>query len=251
MSHTDDALDPNRPWIDDPRDTPGRMNWIATLFSPFGETSRVHFTRALTVLFFLSLVTGFMMFGAMGNGESYPSAIIGMGVVTALSFVAHIRRLASARRPVVLAGIVLLPIVLSLAAFVAVSASSVGAANEELAQYEADLADPVAASARRQAERDEARAATAAADDGEDANAGRDRRGGRPDGPPPGYKEGKFSPTAFVMTKAGPPAVMAWMVSGLIVFLWTLLWVARLPNGGGTIKERLALEAEKPHYETD
>ena len=49
--HTTTPIDPHRPWIRDERDDPSRMNWVQTLFNPFGMTGKLHFSRAWTFMF--------------------------------------------------------------------------------------------------------------------------------------------------------------------------------------------------------
>ncbi|MEO1100448.1 MAG: hypothetical protein AAFW65_01235 [Pseudomonadota bacterium] len=227
MTDTSPPIDEHRPWITDPADAPARMNWFKTLFNPFGQTSRLHFTRASTFLFFLTLPFAVMMFAGM-----FVPGIIGVGVVSLLSFIAHVRRLASAKRSPLWAGLVLLPIAVCLVVFSAVASANVSEANRISAQILADRADPVAARERQEAER-QARAEAAEAEEGE----GEAR--GRPDGPKPGFaKDGSFSPVKFLLDKAGPYASAAWAPFGLGVLLWTVFWVARLPNGGGPISSR-------------
>lgn len=229
MTDTTPPIDEHRPWITDPADAPARMNWFKTLLNPFGQTSRLHFTRALTLLFFFTAP-----FAGMLLTGSFTPGIIGVGVLSLLSFVAHVRRLASAQRSPLWAGLVLLPLAACLIVFSAVASANVSEANRISAEILADRADPEAARERQEAERQ----ARAEAENEEDGPAR-----GRPDGPKPGFAEdGSFSPVKFLLDKAGQPAGLAWAVVGFFVFLWTMFWVARLPNGGGSIRSRF----EKP-----
>lgn len=231
MTETSPPIDEHRPWITDPADAPARMNWFVTLLNPFGQASRLHFTRALTLLFFFTAPFAFMLLSG-----SFVPGIIGVGVLSLLSFIAHVRRLASAKRSPLWAGLVLLPLAVCLVVFSAVASANVAEANRISAQILTDRADPVAARERQEAER-QARA-EAETDEDEPAR-------GQPDGPKPGFSDdGTFSPVNFLLAKAGPPAGAAWALVGFIVFLWTMFWVARLPNGGGQISSRFAKPAK-------
>lgn len=230
--------DPNRPWIRDERDSPSNMNWISTLLNPFGDSSRVHFTRAQTLLFFLSLP--FFAAGLMGF---FDVALGGFIALTILSSISHIRRLSDAQRPEWLAAISLVPLIAALAMFAVSLPSAVEGANKVISQIEMDLADPEAAKQRRaearekaQAEREKAKA------EGKEPK----RRGGRDRGPK--WTAENYSSYKFIKEKAGSPAFGVWGLAALLTLLWTTFWVARLPTGGGTIKERLAREAEELRY---
>ena len=100
------GIDPNRPWITDPRDAPANMNWIETLTNPSGVTSRVHFTRAWTGLFFLRLsyfvftASAAAVFATAGASFSLPNWVWPLLVIVTafLSLILHLRRLADAQR---------------------------------------------------------------------------------------------------------------------------------------------------------
>ena len=224
MTDISDPIDPKRPWIDDPEDAPAHMNWFSVFFVPTGQTSRVHFLRATTLLFFVTAPFGIMML----MGQFLP-AIYGVGLVSILSSIAHIRRLSSAQRSPLLAFWVLVPVLVSLGVFVAAASSAVPEANKIAERVEAKRAgeDITAIPGFDGTEQDQQT---------EDSE-GEDQRG---QGPRPGFDEdGHFSPLKFVLHKAGRPAGLAWALSAMLVLLWTLLWVGRLPNGGGTIQSRL------------
>ncbi|MEM9738263.1 MAG: DUF805 domain-containing protein [Pseudomonadota bacterium] len=116
-------MDPKRPWITDPREFPSAMSWAESLTNPLGETSRLHFTRAWTALFFARVIwyLGFallaMVFAAAGaqNAGSLvppPWAFLILVVLTILaSIVLHIRRLADAKRSPLWAFLVAIPAV--------------------------------------------------------------------------------------------------------------------------------------------
>jgi len=124
-----DPIDPKRPWITDPREDPAEMNWTQSFTNPLGETSRLHFTRGWTMLFFIRLAwwLGFallaMIFGAAGvdDPSAYvpPSwAFLVLIALTALaSVVLHIRRLANARRSPLWAMLVFIPVLVGFAGF--------------------------------------------------------------------------------------------------------------------------------------
>ncbi|MEL6662660.1 MAG: hypothetical protein AAFR33_06625 [Pseudomonadota bacterium] len=134
-----EPLDPKRPWVDDPRELPSEMNWVQTLTNPFGETSRLHFTRAWTGLFFVRLLwrVGFIVlaivFGAAGveNASNFVPplwAFMILVVITAMaSVVLHIRRLSDAKRSPLWAMIVFVPVLAGFAGFL----SGIGGASAE------------------------------------------------------------------------------------------------------------------------
>lgn len=226
-------LDPKHPWIEDPRDVPASLAWLPTLFWPFGETSRVHFTRAWTVLFFarvFALVLPLLFIGIMAaSGAEAPSPGIAFGifgVMVALtlicSFVLHLRRLADARRSPLWGGLVWLPVLLAFAVFIAVG-------SQANARFDAK------ANGSASAESPEASAESA----GQAPTAERRGRGGN--------DEPKTRQDAITQA-AGGPAVIVWLVTLIGVTIWSLLWVGRLPTGGGTIRDRLATMHATPEH---
>jgi uncharacterized membrane protein YhaH (DUF805 family) len=138
-SRARDPIDPKRPWITDHREDPAEMNWTQSFTNPLGETSRLHFTRGWTMLFFVRLAwwLGFallaMIFGAAGvdDPSAYvpPSwAFLVLIVLTALaSVVLHIRRLGNARRSPLWAMLVFVPVLVGFAGFM----QGVGSASAE------------------------------------------------------------------------------------------------------------------------
>ncbi len=134
-----DPIDPKRPWITDPREDPAEMNWTQSFTNPVGETSRLHFTRGWTMLFFVRLAwwLGFallaMIFGAAGvdvpSAYVPPSwAFLVLIALTALaSVVLHIRRLANARRSPLWAMLVFIPVLVGFAGFM----QGIGSASAE------------------------------------------------------------------------------------------------------------------------
>ncbi|MEO0983356.1 MAG: DUF805 domain-containing protein [Pseudomonadota bacterium] len=225
MTETVDALDPKRPWITDPRDLPAKQNWFGTFLNPFGTSPKVHFTRAWTVLFMARVITmafviGVTMVAGMTGGDAGALMVL-IPVVFALtiptSLIAHIRRLADAGKPAVLAGLVFLPVILAFAAFIAVAGMASAEHDRMMAEAERPETTEAPAEAR---------------EEGQGERGG--RRGGR-DGPPPEKAE-------FVMQRAGAPAGLVWALTSLFVMLWSLMWVARKPS-----KEP---EPDRQDYET-
>jgi uncharacterized membrane protein YhaH (DUF805 family) len=119
------------PWIGDPADLPSRLNWPQALLLPFGETSRLHFTRVWTALFFVRLIvfavpiTFSVLLSVSGVDDHGFSAIPLWGfpfvvlVTGAMSFVLHTRRLANAKRNALWSILAIIPIVVGGLGFVA------------------------------------------------------------------------------------------------------------------------------------
>ena len=257
------ALDPDRPWITDDEQLPTRMNWLDTFFNPPGESPKLHFTRAWTVLFFTGLITwagfGFIIFmiGVAGAdttsiaiGHAYLIAIV-MAVTSVLSFVIHTRRLNHARKISLRAIIVLVPLILAAAVFV-VGMNGKAAEYDKLYEQRAEfLTDPAAwrearLEERRKAQEEEEKArleaeearanAEANGEVLEQENAGqRGQQGGgqqgdwnqgpNPENPLP--TKGSF----IVRPNLGPFSTTIMGLNTLIM-VWSLLWVARVPNFG-------------------
>ncbi|MBA3067305.1 MAG: hypothetical protein FP825_02350 [Hyphomonas sp.] len=230
-------IDSHRPWIRDYRDDPGAMNWLATLFNPMGESTKLHFSRAWTFMFMgrvlLYIVPSFTaaVLGIAGVKTGFlntpvnialftvPALLVPFAVFTFItdltSFSAHSRRLAEAGRPTWLAVIVLVPMILGMAAYYA--GTGMGAAQHR------DMMKPPAAKTETPAKDGEA-----AAKDGEaEAKPKGEARRGPPgrQGPPPSERE------MAVSTGMGM-ALPIWALASFGVMLWTLTYVARLPNGG-------------------
>lgn len=251
MTNTSQPIDPHRPWIRDVRDDPREMNWVQTLFNPFGMTSKLHFSRAWTFMFMgrvlLFFVPVFSVFIAGLAGASIPGAwkppefmplpipallvpFFLFTIVTEFtSWVAHMRRLADANRSTVLATIVLVPLFLGLAGFALGTFAGVkgyeqmqgsAAAPSSAESPEAEGADGTGA------ETDNAEAESAsetqAGSSGEQAQSAA-QRGRR--GPPPTQKQ-------MALGAGMGLAQLLWAIPSFFVMLWTLLYVARLPNGG-------------------
>ncbi len=233
-------IDPHRPWIRDVRDDPAAMNWAETLLNPLGETSKLHFSRAWTFMFLgrivLYLVPSVVVaiLGISGLSPeifntpldllivTIPAVLVPFALFTLVteftSFIALTRRLADAARPTWLAIIVLIPLTLGLVAYVA--GTQMGAAQHR--QMNAPPAEKT----------EEAPKAGAAAEaKPEEKPKGEQRRG--PPGPPgPPQSERQMA----VSTGLGM-ALPIWALASFGVMIWTLAYVARLPNGGqGTLR---------------
>jgi fluoride ion exporter CrcB/FEX len=244
MKTTSGVIDPHRPWIQDERDDPGRMDWVQTLFNPFGETSKVHFTRAWTVFFMgrllLYVVPSFAVgiltvAGAkMGWANApvnlllitVPALLVPFAIYTFLteftSFVAHTRRLAEAKRPAWLAVIVLVPMILGLLAYTA--GTGMGAAQHRM------MTAPPPAAVKTEAEKEGAadgEGEEAKSEEAASASAKKQQRPQRrgPPGPPPSERQ-------MAVQTGMSMGLPIWALGSLGVMLWTLLYVARLPNGG-------------------
>lgn len=231
-------IDHHRPWIRDQRDDPGAMNWLETMTNPMGETSKLHFSRFWTFSFMgrllLYLIPSFTagvlaIAGVKLDALNAPVNLLIFAVPALLapfavfafftdlaSFVAHMRRLADAQRPTWLAVIVLVPMILGLAAYMA--GTSAGAA-----QYKAAHAPKPAASAEAP------KADAAAAKEGE-AKADEKKQPERK-GPP--QRQGPPQSERQMAVAAGlGMAFPVWLLASFGVMMWTLVYVARLPNGG-------------------
>jgi uncharacterized membrane protein YhaH (DUF805 family) len=239
MHHYNDptAIDPHRPWIKDARDNPHEMNWGQTLFNPLGSSPKLHFSRAWTFMFlgrvlllvvpvfavFLASLAGADLAGAWKPVKALvlpiPALLVPFflfTIVTELtSWVAHVRRFNEAHKSPLLAMIVLIPLVLGLAGF------SLGAQGG-IKQYEAMHAPKPAVTAPAA---DDAAAAPADAK-AEPANAkkGKGQQHKRP-GPPQSERD-MAAGAGFGF------AMMLWAPASFFVMFWSLLYVARMPNGG-------------------
>ena len=235
MQDSPALIDPHRPWILDRRDDPSAMNWMQTLFNPMGKSSKLHFSRAWTFMFMgrlLLYIVPTCVVAVLAVAGVQPAMLnkpVNLGPVPVptllvpfvvfvlvteyTSFVAHMRRLAEAGRSTLLAGIVLIPLILAMLAFA-------GGVAGGIAQHEAQAAK-VALEAEIAA--DPVKAAAAKAEANADASKASPRRG------PPAEPQ-----TARQMAIGGGLglALPIWMLASFAAMLWTLLYVARMPNGG-------------------
>lgn len=239
------AIDPHRPWIKDARDNPHEMNWVQTLFNPLGASPKLHFSRAWTfmflgrVLLLVVPVMGVLVASLAGAGLGgawkpvealilpVPALLVPFFVFTIVteltSWVAHVRRFHEAHKSPLLAMIVLIPLTLGLAGFYL-------GAQGGIAQYEAMHAPKPAVEAT--ADAGAAVTADAAAEGASEAEAGKAQAGksrpqqrGRPGGPPPSERD--------MAAGAGLGlAIPLWAFASFFVMFWSVLYVARMPNGG-------------------
>ncbi|MGH1421165.1 MAG: hypothetical protein ACRBEQ_05050 [Hyphomonas sp.] len=237
--NTHEMVDPARPWIRDPRDDLRQMRWIETLFNPMGETVKSHFTRAWTLMFMGRLLTYFIpvlvvsilaLAGLEAGVLTKPTTLGVIAFPTMLlpfvafallteftSLVAHMRRLAEAKRPTWLAVIVLVPLVLAMMGFL--GGTMMGKQAYQMRQ------DYVAAKETLKAEPENKEAKRIVAQ-------GRQR----------GMermlimeRRRNIEPPTELKMAAGMGqriAIMVWALASLPVMLWTLFYVARLPTGG-------------------
>ncbi len=260
------ALDPDRPWIDREEDLPARMNWLDTFLNPTGESSKLHFTRAWTVLFFAGVITwaglGMVIFlmgtvgaetGSFSTLHSYLIAIV-IGVSAIFSFVIHSRRLNHAKKSSLRAIIILVPLVIGSVLFLGGVTQKAGQYQELYDARASFLEDPAAWRDERLQERREEQARIAAEREAAQEARGsvreataqggnrpgqRQRRGGRRGGGGGGPEIGGFSPENPLPSKESfilRPNLQSFygpivLLNGLIM-IWSLLWVARVPNFG-------------------
>ena len=247
MSHAHpydpNAIDPHRPWIKDARDNPHDMDWGQTLFNPLGNSSKLHFSRAWTFMFlgrillfivpvfavFLASLAGADLSGAWKPVKALilpiPALLVPFFLFTILteftSWVAHARRFNEAHRSPLLAMIVLIPLILGLVCFYL-------GAQGGIKQYEAMHAPKPAITATADAGADAAPAAEGGEAKPADAKAGQSQRPQqqrRRPGPPPSERD--------MAAGAGLGFAMpVWAFASFLVMFWTLLYVARMPNGG-------------------
>ncbi|MCA8899362.1 MAG: DUF805 domain-containing protein [Hyphomonas sp.] len=244
------AIDPHRPWIRDQRDDPHAMNWLQVMFNPFGASPKLHFSRAWTLMFLgrvlLFIVPIFAVFvvslaGANLSGAWKPVKFLILPIPALLvpffiftvateltSWVAHARRFHEANKSGLRAIVVLIPLFLGIAGFsggVVMGMGKYQAMNAKQATAAAPAAEtPVsdtAAAPAAEASGDEA--ATAADAEKKPARKGGGQHG--KNGPPPSERQTAIGTgTGF--------AIGLWAISSFFVMLWSLFYVARMPNGG-------------------
>ena len=261
---TAEEIDPKRPWIVDEADAPASMNWMQTLTNPFGETSRLHFTRAWTMLFFIRFIYAVGAAVLVGiftaAGADDPSGMMPPAgtfhiivIVTALmSLVAHTRRLTNARRSPFWAILVIVPVLCGFGGFmmgmagaghqytIAAQAAELraqGMPDREIV-YELGLAKrpsdtPAEADTSDKPEGGEEAAAAPAPGHGHHMN---------PRELIPQIEVTEISQREHALKGGIAMAQMTWALPSFLVMIWTLMWVGRLPNGGGSLKERLRSE---------
>jgi uncharacterized membrane protein YhaH (DUF805 family) len=223
------AIDPHRPWIKDARDNPHEMKWGQVLFNPLGTSPKLHFSRAWTFMFLgrvlLFIVPVFSVFiaslaGADLSGAWKPVKALVLPIPELLlpfflftvvteftSWVAHVRRFNEVHKSPLMAMIVLVPLMLALVGFYL-------GAQGGIQQYEQMHAPKPAVTAEAPAD---------AA--GEVPAAAKAEPQHRRQGPPQSERD--------MAAGAGLGLAMPiWAVCSFFVMLWSLLYVARMPNGG-------------------
>lgn len=249
-------IDPERPWITEEDGDPAKMNWLDTFLNPAGESPKLHFTRAWTILFFAGVLAwpGFglasFIAGAAGMDTSGLSAFHGyliavvLGVSSILSFVIHSRRLNHAGKTSLWAILILIPLALGSLSFLG-GISGKAAEYQELydkravyledpaAWREARLEEQRKAQAEAEQARLEAEAARAAGE--EPSGEGAQNRGQR--GGPPGGFGGGPNPENPLPTKEAfivRPNLMSFFgpifLLSIPIMIWSLTWVARKPG---------------------
>ncbi|MEL6245857.1 MAG: hypothetical protein AAFQ85_10960 [Pseudomonadota bacterium] len=227
-----------------PYETAEGLNWVQTFFNPFGDTPRVQFTRAWTILFFVRLtyllaipLAGLiLMIGGVEDATVAPpwGFHVLVLVTVILSFVAHLRRLANAQRNPLWAMIVLLPLIAGGAGF----AAGLSQGGQE---YRTKADAYFEREARRgQPATEEEQPVTAvepdAEEETEEGEGNQGRRGGG-DGEDP-FNPRETSQRDYALEQGLGLAMAAWAPLSFFVMIWTLMWVGRLPSGGGTIRSR-------------
>lgn len=225
------AIDPHRPWIKDARDNPHEMRWGQVLFNPMGSSPKLHFSRAWTFMFlgrvllfivpvfgvFIASLAGANLSGLWKPVEAFvlpiPELLLPFFVFTVVteltSWVAHVRRFNEAHKSPLLAMIVLIPLMLGLVGFFLGAQGGVKQYEEMHAPKPAVTAEvPVGEGA-----------------DATAAPAAKPKPQQRRQGPPQSERD--------MAAGAGLGlAMMVWAPTSFFVMLWTLLYVARIPNGG-------------------
>ena len=246
------VLDPKRPWLTDERELPGHMNWLHTLFDPTGESPRLHFTRAWTLLFTLQTIVILVPFAIatvvnFAGGDGSPVGTFGVYatpvvfvITTLISYIIHSRRLNDAGKWPILALVPLVPLLLALAAFMATAMGEIQKYDQRFEQRQQYLADPDAYLERQLQESREAQAAArqrAAEAEANGEAAPQQRRGpspgrGGPGGPGAGVDK-PLPPKAETVLKASLPTIQRIMIPlSALIAIWSLLWVARVPFFG-------------------
>ena len=234
------AIDPHRPWIRDARDNPHEMSWAQTFFNPIGSSPKLHFSRAWTFMFLgrvlLFIVPVFGVFvatlaGADLGGAWKPVKALVLPVPALLvpfffftlvteytSWVAHVRRFHEAHKSTLWAMIVLIPLMLGLVGFYL-------GAQKGIAEYEkAHAPKPAVEASVAPADGAATEATDTAASDAKPAKAPPQQQHKKP-GPPQSERD-------MAAGSGLGTAILFWAPTSFLVMLWTLLYVARMPNGG-------------------
>ncbi len=255
------ALDPDRPWIVNEEELPSRMSWLDTLFNPAGKSPKLHFTRAWTALFFTGLFAwvgvGFIIsvLGIAGADTSGLSVFHGyliaavLAITSICSYVIHTRRLNHARKISLRAIIVLVPLALATVAFMGGMAGKAAEYDELYAARAEFLEDPAAwreakleeqrvQQAEAEKARQEAEAAKDNGEDGENSGENNGQRGGQGRGGQGNWNQGPSaenplpSKESFIVRPNLGAFNSIIVAMNTLIMIWSLLWVARVPNFG-------------------
>ncbi|MEM7491884.1 MAG: DUF805 domain-containing protein [Pseudomonadota bacterium] len=240
------------------------MRWLDTLFNPVGTSSKLDFTRAWTLLFFIQVsvvviipfVAGVVALvggtaDALSTFALYASPIVFI-VTTLSSYIIHTRRLRDASKPTWLAVLILVPLFVGCFLFYQGMTSKSEAyetAYQERAEY---LKNPDAFEAIKERERAEAtekareralkRCEAQRAKAGEDAefeetcetqveNERRSGSGGWDNQSEPEYRSPTPSKTTYILEPNLAAIQNAVIPLSLFLAIWSLMWVARVPLG--------------------
>ncbi len=213
--------DPDRPWISGPDEDPNRANWFAEFFNPAGETAKPVFLRGQMFLAIarLPIVAGAF---AITMGSPWAGAVVaafGVGLLMIMSIIQHVRRLADAGRPILLALFILAPFLLA-------SASTIMHVQMIPAELEAAAEARAAAQAAREARANAP--ATEAVEETPEAAPGPRRRG------PPPTVESK-------LTGAIHRGILTWFGLSLVSMIFSFVYVARRPRAERVEERRTSL----------
>jgi len=235
---TSEPLDPKRPWLTDPDDLSASNPLWKTILIPFGTSSQVPFTRAWTFCFFarlLTLLLGYLLsqvlavvFGIESATPVFLFLFVLVFVLTlGFSFVSHVRRLADAGKPTILAGLVLAPLILGGAMFTYQASKNVKVANGITAMMHlGKTAEKIESNqSANSGNRARPRGGQTARGPGRNSRRGRRGRGGQQ-----GDNPQEYNPTMMVVFMSIFPAIGVWFLTATGVFFWSLMWVARLPR---------------------
>lgn len=177
-----------------------QVNWGQTLFNPLGTSTRIEFTRAWTLLFFLqvAIVVGpwfvALLIGTVG-GDPAPIARFGLYaspiifvLTTLCSYIIHTRRLRDASKPTWLAVLILIPLLLGFANFFGGVSGKAGEFEKLYQEREQYLADPIAYAETKEKEAKEKRLEVEKKR--EEAAANKEKEPSEPLPPCPGAEEG-------------------------------------------------------------
>lgn len=241
---------------------PTPMRWLGTLFNPAGTSSKLEFTRAWTLLFFIQVfivvvipflagVVGLVGGdgGGLGRFATYASPIV-FTVTTFCSYIIHTRRLRDGQKSSLWAVLILLPLFLGFFLFyTGISEKNVAyeKAYQERIEY---VKDPDAFEAKKEverAERQEKRRAEAIAkceakraesdaesepeETCEEEYKSSQQRGNQSWGQQsqPEYRSPTPSKIDYILEPNLTAISNAVIPLSALLAIWSLMWVARVP----------------------